>query len=77
MNAEKRIALLKMGYFPVTDDFWAGAGMPMFIGKDFDWAFRLPRSEQPFMPYREAYLDDQSNEQAAEAAFRNLLIKLR
>ncbi len=75
MDEEKRIALLKLGYFPVTDDFWAGAGMPKFMGDGWSWAMRTPYFSQPFMPYRENTLAKMDIEIATQHAHRNLTMK--
>ncbi len=69
MDNKKRTELLKLGYFPVTSDFWAGAEMPRFIESDFKWAFRMPLSEtQLFMPFTENKLDRLSYEELKETA---------
>ena len=73
MDNEKMTALLKMGYFPVTDDFWAAADMPHFIGEGFDWAFRMPLSKQRFMPYHEDTLVKRDLVENRMFAHRNLL----
>lgn len=76
MDNEKITALLKMGYFPVTDDFWAAADMPLYIGDGFDWAFRMPlNANQPFMPYHTSTLEQRLIEECRLAADRNLLEK--
>ena len=73
MDNEKITALLKMGYFPVTDDFWAAADMPLYMEGGWDWAFRTPLSNQPFMPYHEGTLEKRSLEDSKIFAYKNLL----
>lgn len=74
MDNKKMTALLKMGYFLVTDDFWAGAGMPHYIGKGFDWALRMPLSQtQPFMPWHGLTLEKKTLEKLQMAAARLIL----
>lgn len=68
MDNEKREALLKLGYFPVTDEFWAQKKMHRFIGKGFSWAFKLPDGGQPYMPYHESYLAEHTIEDATHWA---------
>ena len=72
MDQERRLFLLKLGYFPVTDDFWAGADMPHVIGQGFTWAFRMPLASQRFMPYHEQKLTDAAPDQLQMAAYANL-----
>ncbi len=75
MDEEKRSLLLKLGYFPVTDDFWAEQGMPEYISGGWDWAMRTPCFTQSYMPYHETYLEAQTPEQAEQYAERNLVMK--
>lgn len=62
MTEERRIEVLRLGYFPVTDDFWLGAkhsitSCPEWEGQ-FDWARCLPNGE--FMPYTERGLSERT-----------------
>lgn len=72
MSNERRELLLKLGFFPVTDDFWYGAEMP-FAVSEFDWGFRMPFSKQHIMPWREKTLESKSNEELKKMATKLLL----
>lgn len=61
MDVKRREFLLKLGFFPVTDDFWAGADMPWATGK-YTWAFRQPNARQWFMPWSEERLTTMEND---------------
>ena len=46
MPNERRELLLKLGFFPVTEDFWYGAEMAWAALGEFEWAFRAPFGKQ-------------------------------
>lgn len=64
--------LLKLGYFPVTDDFWLGAGITFAIGEGFDWAYHTPMGEQKFMPWHGELLMKMSFEELKEHALKQI-----
>ena len=68
VTEERRILLLKIGYFPVTDDFWYGAGMPYAVEDKCDWALKTPFWYHAFMPFHEKYLEDRSGTELREIA---------
>lgn len=75
MDEEKRTELQKLGYFPVTDEFWVENDMQCIVGQGYNWAMQTPRFVQAYMPYHESYLDELSLERAAHYAQRNLIMK--
>lgn len=72
VTEERRILLLKLGFFPVTDDFWYGAGMPWAAGDGHNWAFRTPFLSDKFMPFHETYFENKS-----DAELRNVVVSLQ
>jgi len=63
--------LLKVGFLPVTDDFWRDAGMWRAVGKGFDWALLVPVGKtQKYMPFHENILKGKSLKELAEIAER-------
>lgn len=70
MDEKRRILLLKIGFFPVTDDFWYGAEMPYAAENDCTWALRTPLHSGGLMPFHEAYLEDKSDAELMEIAAR-------
>ena len=72
VTQERRILLLKLGFFPVTDDFWYGAGMPWAADDGHNWALRTPFSTNEFMPFHETFFDGKSN-----AELRQVVVSLQ
>lgn len=74
MTTKRREFLLKLGFFPVTDDFWHGADEPYAAGK-FTWAFRMPLSPNRIMPFSEGYFEKHTDEELQKTAMDLLLRK--
>lgn len=72
-ETEKYLQLLKLGYFPVTDDFWLGANMAYAIGEGFDWCYHQPLSSQKLMPWHGEKLMQMSFGELKEKANSQLL----
>ena len=72
MTNERRELLLKLGFFPVTDDFWHGAAMPLAAG-EFEWAFRMPFNKQKIFPWHEKNLEEKSDDELKQIAADLLL----
>lgn len=72
MTMQRREFLLKLGFFPVTDDFWYGADKPYAVGK-FTWAFRMPLSPDGIMPFSEGYFERHTDEELQQTATALLL----
>ena len=76
MTNERRELLLKLGFFPVTEDFWYGAEMAWEALGEFEWAFRAPFGKQKIIPWHEKRLEEESDEKLAQIAGLLLLRKL-
>ena len=74
MTMQRREFILKLGFFPVTDDFWYGADEPYAAGK-FTWAFRMPLSPNRIMPFSEGYFEKHTDEELQKTAMGLLLRK--
>jgi hypothetical protein len=75
LTRKKLLTLLKLGFFPVHEDFWTAAGLPFAYGEGFDWAMRMPLNEQGFMPFRGRTLQNKSAKQLKEMAARTLTMR--
>ncbi len=65
----ERTRCLKLGFFPVTDDFWCGVGIQYAVGKGFNWAYYVPNGEKrKYMPFHEYILKNKSIEELAQMA---------